>query len=120
MSLTKQDLKDIKGIVKETVSTEIDSFAIVVAKGFDEVHSKLREHDKRFEKIDERFDQNDSAHRSINARLDLIETDLSSLRSLHNEVKEIRVLLENTPSKEEFRLLNKRLFRVEKHLGLVK
>ncbi|KKP89085.1 MAG: hypothetical protein UR93_C0003G0022 [Berkelbacteria bacterium GW2011_GWA2_35_9] len=55
MSLTKQDLKDIKGIVKETVSTEIDNFAIIVAKGFDEVHDKLKEHDKRFGKIEDQL-----------------------------------------------------------------
>ena len=59
MSLTKQDLKDIKGIVKETVSAEIDDFAVIVAKGFNEVHDKLIEHDQRFESIDQKLEKHD-------------------------------------------------------------
>ena len=70
MSLTKQDLKDIKGIVKETVSTKIDSFTVIVAKGFDEIHDKLREHDQRFEIIDQRFEKNESQLSYLKQKMD--------------------------------------------------
>jgi len=138
MSLTKQNLKSIKGIVTEevtkVVNKEVEGLAIAVARGFQDVHKKFDQIDKRFEQVDKRFEQvdkrfehvdkrfdsNDASHRNINARLDLIETDLSSLRNLLSEVKEIRRLLDNHTRKEDLEKLGKRLLRVEKHLGLVK
>ena len=131
MSLTKQNLKSIKGIVTEevtkVVNKEVEGLAIAVARGFQDVHKKFDQIDKRFEQVDKRFehvdkrfDSNDASHRNINARLDLIETDLSSLRNLLSEVKEIRRLLDNHTRKEDLEKLGKRLLRVEKHLGLVK
>lgn len=118
MSLTKQDIK----IIKTTISDEIESLAIITSKTFDSMEKGFREeheyNQKQFENIDKRFDANDSAHRSMNARLDLIETDLSHLRSLHAEVREIRRMLENAVTRHEFKVFEKRLVRVEKHLNL--
>lgn len=125
MSLTKQDLKEIK----TAISDEIESLAIITSKTFDVMEKSFKEEheynqkqfeniDKRFKNIDKRFDANDSAHRSMNARLDLIETDLSNLRSLHSEVRELRSLLVKAVTRHEFIMLEKRLTRIEKHLNL--
>lgn len=113
MSLTKQDIKEIKTTVDSVVENKIDKFAIVVAKGFEEISGKQKEHDKR-------FDQNDLTHRNISTRLDLIETDLSNTRNLYNEVRQIRELLEEVVTRIEFNKLESRLFKVERHLGIVK
>lgn len=56
----------------------------------------------------------------ILARLDLIETDLSNLRNLHKEIRMIRELLDEIVTRQEFEKLEKRLLRVEQHLGLAK
>ena len=116
-----------KKTVKDIVSKEVESLAIitnktfiVMEKRFEKIDKSFEKIDQRFEKIDLRFDANDSAHRSINARLDLIETDLSNLRNLVHEVQQIRKMLENTPTKDEVGIIHKRLLRVEKHLGLNK
>ncbi len=120
MSLTKQDIGEIKTVVNDVVENKIDKFAIVVARGFEEVQEKLKEHDKRFDAVDKHFDKNDSAHRSINARLDLIETDLSNIRNLQNEVRHIRDLLSVVTTRTEFSKLEARLIKVERHLGIAK
>ena len=153
MSLTKQDIKEIK----TAISDEIESFAIITSKTFDVMEKGFREEheynqkqfenidkrfenidkrfenidkrfenidkrfdtvDKRFDTVDKRFDANDSAHRNMNARLDLIETDVSNLRSLHDEVRELRSLLEKAVTRHEYIVLEKRLTRIEKHLNL--
>jgi len=139
MSLTKQDIKEIK----TAISDEIESFAIITSKTFDVMEKGFREEheynqkqfenidkrfenidkrfeniDKRFDTVDKRFDANDSAHRNMNARLDLIETDLSNLRSLHGEVRELRRLLDKAVTRREFIVLEKRLTRIEKYLNL--
>jgi len=139
MSLTKQDIKEIK----TAISDEIESLAIIISKTFDVMEKGFREEheynqkqfenidkrfenidkrfeniDKRFDTVDKRFDANDSAHRNMNARLDLIETDVSNLRSLHDEVRELRSLLEKAVTRHEYIVLEKRLTRIEKHLNL--
>jgi len=139
MSLTKQDIKEIK----TAISDEIESLTIIISKTFDVMEKGFREEheynqkqfenidkrfenidkrfeniDKRFDTVDKRFDANDSAHRNMNARLDLIETDLSNLRSLHGEVRELRRLLDKAVTRREFIVLEKRLTRIEKHLNL--
>ena len=146
MSLTKQDIKEIK----TAISDEIESLTIIISKTFDVMEKGFREEheynqkqfenidkrfenidkrfenidkrfeniDKRFDTVDKRFDANDSAHRNMNARLDLIETDLSNLRSLHGEVRELRRLLDKAVTCREFIVLEKRLTRIEKHLNL--
>jgi len=139
MSLTKQDIKEIK----TAISDEIESLTIIISKTFDVMEKGFREEheynqkqfenidkrfenidkrfeniDKRFDTVDKRFDANDSAHRNMNARLDLIETDLSNLRSLHGEVRELRRLLDKAVTRREFIVLEKRLTRIEKYLNL--
>ena len=128
--MDKKDLKEIRGVV----SQEIDKFAVIVAKGFDSIQDKLEEHDKRFdehdkrfESIDKRFDEhdkrfdaNDSSHRNINARLDLIETDLAALKDLPEEIRSIRRVLDEVITRAEFNKLEKRLLKVEQQLGLAK
>jgi len=139
MSLTKQDIKEIK----TAISDEIESLAIIISKTFDVMEKGFREEheynqkqfenidkrfenidkrfeniDKRFDTVDKRFDANDSAHRNMNARLDLIETDVSNLRSLHDEVRELRSLLEKAVTRHEYIVLEKRLTRIEKYLNL--
>lgn len=135
MSLTKEDLSAIKEIVSDDFNmlAEITSntfdvmekrFAKMdvrfdaVDKRFDAVDKRFDAVDKRFVAVDKRFDSNDASHRNISAHLDLIETDLSSLRSLHTEVREIRRMLENAVTRQEFKAFEIRLVRVEKQLKL--
>lgn len=97
MALTKSDLKQIKRFINDAV----EELAQLVSKGFTDVYK--------------RFDQNDAAHRQMNARLDLIERDLSDLKK---EVTAIRRQLETVITRDEFEAALVRLSRVEKELHL--
>ncbi len=69
MSLTKKDIGQIKGIVRD----EVENLARIVAKGFEQV-------DKRFEQVDKRFEKIDGHLMHIDARLDTIEHDVVDIR----------------------------------------
>ncbi|NCO44308.1 hypothetical protein GW889_02130 [Candidatus Berkelbacteria bacterium] len=130
MALTKQDLQEIVKIS----SRQTEELAIMVRdvfdgidKRFDGVDKRFDEVDKRFDgvdncfgEVDKRFDRIDASHRTVIARLDLIETDLSHMRNLVTEVKLLRRLLKDKPSMDMFKLIDKRLLRVEKQLGFAK
>ena len=130
MALTKQDLQEIVKIS----SRQTEELAIMVRdvfdgidKRFDGVDKRFDEVDKRFDgvdncfgEVDKRFDRIDASHRTFIARLDLIETDLSHMRNLVTEVKLLRRLLKDKPSMDMFKLIDKRLLRVEKQLGFAK
>jgi len=130
MALTKQDLQEIVKIS----SRQTEKLAIMVRdvfdgidKRFDGVDKRFDEVDKRFDgvdncfgEVDKRFDRIDASHRTVIARLDLIETDLSHMRNLVTEVKLLRRLLKDKPSMDMFKLIDKRLLRVEKQLGFAK
>ncbi|MDO8513832.1 MAG: hypothetical protein Q7S37_04995 [bacterium] len=47
--LTKDDLRQIKGVVGEVVEREVGNLAVMTAKEFGRVHKKLEEHDGQFE-----------------------------------------------------------------------
>jgi len=130
MALTKQDLQEIVKIS----SRQTEELAIMVRdvfdgidKRFDGVDKRFDEVDKRFDgvdncfgEVDKRFDRIDASHRTVIARLDLIETDLLHMRNLVTEVKLLRRLLKDKPSMDMFKLIDKRLLRVEKQLGFAK
>jgi len=130
MARTKQDLQEIVKIS----SRQTEELAIMVRdvfdgidKRFDGVDKRFDEVDKRFDgvdncfgEVDKRFDRIDASHRTVIARLDLIETDLSHMRNLVTEVKLLRRLLKDKPSMDMFKLIDKRLLRVEKQLGFAK
>ncbi len=69
-------------------------------------------------KVDDGFAQNKLEHDRMNARLSMMETDLSDLRQLRQEVQAIRSLLDKVVTRREFESLEKRLARVERHLGI--
>ena len=87
MALTKQDLKDIKGIVKVTIDEAIDSFSLKVAQGFGQVQ-------EQFDKVQEQFDQ-------VYARFDKIDKDIFDIK---DDIIHIRAELRN---------INQRLTNVE-------
>ena len=116
MALTKQDLQEIVKIS----SRQTEELAIMVRDVFDGIDKRFDGVDKRFDEVDKRFDRIDASHRTVIARLDLIETDLSHMRNLVTEVKLLRRLLKDKPSMDMFKLIDKRLLRVEKQLGFAK
>lgn len=116
MPLDKNDIKQIKAIVDES----FNQLSIMIGNAFDHVDKRFNHIEKRLDTHDKRFDQHDQQFRNINARLDLIEIDLSNLRNLHKEVREIRELLDEVVTRSEFTKLEKRLARVERHLGFAK
>jgi len=134
MSLTRDDLNQIRGIVREIVKNEVEKLAIATAKGFEEVHNKLGAHDQRFDNHDKRFDSIDkrldshdkrfdavdSSHRHVMARLDTIEHDIADLRLMRKELREIRTILDEVVTRREFEKLEKRVGQIERQLGFAK
>ena len=94
MALTKQDLKDIKGIVKVTIDEAIDSFSLKVAQGFGQVQEQFDKVQEQFDKVQEQFDQ-------VYARFDKIDKDIFDIK---DDIIHIRAELRN---------INQRLTNVE-------
>lgn len=113
MTFAESDLSQLKEFIEEAVENGLDGFGSIVAKGFEG-------NDRQFQRVFKRLDQNDAAHRRFDARLDVIEHDITDLREMRNEILEIRALLEEVVTRKEFEKLEKRLNRVEQQLGLVK
>ena len=59
--------------------TTIDDLALMVGKGFSEVHEKFSKIDERFDKVDERFDKVDKRFTTIEDSLVKIRGDITSL-----------------------------------------
>ncbi|PIS07242.1 hypothetical protein COZ61_02325 [Candidatus Berkelbacteria bacterium CG_4_8_14_3_um_filter_33_6] len=91
MSLTKQDLQSIKGIVTEEVTCvvreEVESLAVMVNKTFNTMEKRFNHIDKRFNHIDKRFDK-------IEHRLGNIESDIRQIKSDINNINERLTRLE--------------------------
>jgi chromosome segregation ATPase len=90
MSLSKEDLADIRTLIVEGTMEALNAVVI----------PRLDEHDKRFEAIDKRFDQieahlaeHDRRFDALDRRLDNIEHRLTKLEgrveALENDVKEL-------------------------------
>jgi len=116
MSLTKEDLSQIKQIVDTTVHSvvgrEIEGIARIVAKGFlgvnkqfELVDKRFKEIDKRFEEIDKRFDIIEMRLERMDARLDLLERDVAEIRK-------------NVVSRDTIEDIIARLEFVEKKMGI--
>lgn len=108
MTLTKEDLKAIEKISEGVATRQTGNLAAMVAKQFSRI-------DKRFDQIDKRFEQIDAQFRSVNARLDRLELDVANLTEI---VKEMRIILNEAVTWEEHKRLEKRILRLERHLGL--
>lgn len=57
----------------KSLEKQIDDLARVTKRGFDEIN-------KRFEKVDERFGEVNDHFRRVDARLDMLERDVSYIR----------------------------------------
>lgn len=108
MSLSKEDLADIRTLIVEGTMEAINA---VVTPRFDRIEARLDEHnngfeeiDKRFDQIDKRFDQVDHHLAEHDRRFDQIDQRLDKLEgrveALENDVKE---LYEMVPSKTQSR-----------------
>ena len=80
MALTKEDLGQIKEVVKEAIEPmgveikkEIEELAIMTKRGFDGVSNQFNKMDERFDKMDEKLDDldksNNQAHENTSLRL---------------------------------------------------
>lgn len=103
MALTKKDLSQVKGIVRD----EVGNLARIVARGFEQVDKRFEGIDKRLELIDKRLERIDAEIRHINARLDMIEHDLVDIKK-------------HFVYRGEFEEVLTRLVLVEKKLGIKK
>ncbi|MGB4762563.1 MAG: hypothetical protein WBP12_04390 [Candidatus Saccharimonas sp.] len=75
MSLTSDDLADIKQLMEAVVSAAI--------KGQDEQFNKI---DQRFEQIDQRFEQIDQRFDKIDKRFEQIDDRLDTIELTQNEI----------------------------------
>ncbi|MBI3260990.1 hypothetical protein HYZ64_01290 [Candidatus Berkelbacteria bacterium] len=125
MALTKSDLKQVKEIVAEIVETEVGALADAVQHGFKEVHEKF---DGKFDQLSGGFDglnqkldtfreENAAAHARFDARLDLLERDVSAIRK---ELVTIRRMLDTVVTQSQLNVVLRRVERMERQLGLVK
>lgn len=96
MSLTKEDLKNIKDIFK-------DEF-ISINNNFKEIGKKFKQIDNKFEQIDKRFEQIDKRFEQIDIRFEQIELRLTSHESIflkiYNQLDSIEDKVINLVSKE--------------------
>lgn len=95
-----------------TKKVTLEDLAIITQKGFLEVKTEMRE---GFDKVSKQFKQVDGRFLTVNSRLDLIEKDLSSLKS---EVRWLRESLSETITRKEYRELDRRLHQVELKLKI--
>ena len=83
MSLTKQDLQSIKGIVTEEVTCvvreEVESLAVMVNKTFNTMEKRFNHIDKRFDKIEHRLGNIESDIRQIKSDINNINERLTRL-----------------------------------------
>ena len=90
MSLSKEDLADIRKLIVEGTMEALN--AIVIPR-LDEHDQQFEAIDKRFDAIDKRFDEHDRRFDEIDRRLGNIETRLASLEgrveALESDVKEL-------------------------------
>ncbi len=124
MTLTREDLGEIKrvviGIVDSKVDSKIEELALMIAKGFEGVHKQFELIDKRFQEIDKRFQEIDKNFEAIDKRFDIIESRLdhmdARLAMLERDVAEIRQRL--SMRDEVFEDLLMRVQVIEKQLGI--
>lgn len=97
--MKKEDIKEIKKAIEE-----------VVEPYFTVIQGEFRKIDQRFDKVEGRLDK-------IEGRLDKIEARLAKLEGLYEdfrvEVREIRHLLQQKASVEEFNELDARVTKIE-------
>ena len=70
--LSKEDVQQIKEVVKEIVGESVDK----INTRFDKVDEKLAEHDEKFEAISHSFDVHESKLSGMDNRLDSIQEDV--------------------------------------------
>ena len=115
--MDKNDLKEIKEVVKSVVNKEIDRFAVIVAQGFagvdkrfDGIDSKLAEHDKKFAEHDGRFERIESKLDYQNQKMD------EHYRQLSDKIDGIGLMLSGDmkPVYEDIDNLKRRVTKLEK------
>jgi septal ring factor EnvC (AmiA/AmiB activator) len=121
MSLTKQDLEAIKGIVehsldyaithriKPMIDAAVEELRLQTAAGFSGVDERFALVDARFEQIDKRFEQVDARFEQVDKRFGQLEKRAGSLEK---DVKHIKADIIRING--ELHIVNKRFDRLEK------
>ena len=122
--MDKNDLKEIKEVVKSVVNKEIDRFAVIVAQGFagvdkrfDGIDSKLAEHDKKFAEHDKKFAEHDGRFERIESKLDYQNQKMDEhYRQLSDKIDGIGLMLSGDmkPVYEDIDNLKRRVTKLEK------
>ncbi len=79
MSLSQDDLKQIKNIVATEVSTSVDNLAQITARGFLEVDKRLDGVDQRLDCVEKRMDGVEKHMDSVEKHMDGIESSLNDV-----------------------------------------
>ena len=88
----------------KAVDKKYEDLAVMVARGFDAV-------DKRFEQVDKKFD-------GVDRRFDILESKLSQkIDGLTNRIDDLAL---NRATREEVKILEHRIGRIEEKIGLKK
>ena len=90
MVLTKKDLKEIGGVVEGVVEKKLDSFAVMVKKGFDETATKKDFKELKEELTDVKKDVKVIKH-SVN-NLEFIATEMVRRNEFLELKKEVEIL----------------------------
>ena|SRR3989344_5207778 len=103
-SSANEELRNIVIRGFKAVDKKYEDLAVMVARGFDAV-------DKRFEQVDKRFD-------GVDRRFDILESKLSQkIDGLTNRIDDLAL---NRATREEVKILEHRIGRIEEKIGLKK
>ena len=103
-SSANEELRNIVIRGFKAVDKKYEDLAVMVARGFDAV-------DKRFEQVDKKFD-------GVDRRFDILESKLSQkIDGLTNRIDDLAL---NRATREEVKILEHRIGRIEEKIGLKK
>ncbi|OHA32282.1 MAG: hypothetical protein A2928_03815 [Candidatus Taylorbacteria bacterium RIFCSPLOWO2_01_FULL_45_15b] len=110
-SSANEELRNIVIRGFKAVDKKYEDLAVMVARGFDAV-------DKRFEQVDKRFEQVDKKFDGVDRRFDILESKLSQkIDGLTNRIDDLAL---NRATREEVKILEHRIGRIEEKIGLKK
>ncbi len=95
--LTKEDLKEIKSVVQDTVRVEVAGILEEnVLPQFDEMHRNFAQVDQRFAQIDQRFAQIDQRFDDVYRELGHIRAKMVTRMDLEDRLADFKISLKGS------------------------
>ena len=113
--LTKKDLSKIKNVVHD----EVENLARIVARGFEAVDKRFEQIDKRFEAVDKRFEAVDKRFEAADKRFELIAASLMNINARLDVIEgDVSYIRRNFVSRDEFEDALARISLLERKVGI--